>query len=820
MEEHFVELKTYTNYTAEETETICKASPAVKNYISVQKRTASTYKDKIRLQRNNYWLNCAFATFFKSYSTEEVCKYWSYKTDLIIQDAWRHIAEGRHDDLLILAMGKLGTLELNLSSDIDLILLSSNLADHDLIKKIRKFIQLLSEYTEFGFCYRVDINLRPGGRLGPMVSSFIQLEDYLWSQGQTWERTAYVRSRILTGLKEDQCTLKQMIQSFVYRKFLDYRLLNDFKKIRSRIQESIIDSNSINLKLDKGAIRDIELFINSLQVIHGGKLKQLQTSNTQHAFEALSSLDLFDTESLKKLQGLYWDLRHIENFVQLINDQQTHIASDQTFKALEINKSDLLMRFEEADKIVSEIIGGVNYIKNSLPDSIEQQLIWLEGLGFDKRRVSETWDQLVKLNSFDNISVHNEELRKEFLYQFITKLNQQNLDKNLGLELLLQFIKSIRAKSSFFTLLLREKNLMNDLVTLFSSSPYLGGIISSRPELLDSFIFRVQETIYNSYDELLEALTEQKLLSEVISSIEFLQNKNVNELNINCTYTADYIAQKLLENINYEYSRNNLTILALGKWGSKELGIQSDLDFILVAKEIPTPEDYKIARRLISRLTEQHRGGEIYKVDLRLRPSGNSGPLIVTYEKLLAFIGHTAEPWQRQAYLKSRFLNLDFQNIYSKCIKSKLSLDNLSKLREVREKLHTQNCKGPQDLKYAWGGLVHIEFSIQIKILKNQILIKSPNIESMINHLAEVDHKWNKYSSRLIHIYNFLRVQEQFFRITASRSVSFLNANSEPFYRCSQLQNLTPQALSNTISKYLEEAREILNYLDPTLAES
>jgi glutamate-ammonia-ligase adenylyltransferase len=181
-------------------------------------------------------------------------------------------------------------------------------------------------------------------------------------------------------------------------------------------------------------------------------------------------------------------------------------------------------------------------------------------------------------------------------------------------------------------------------------------------------------------------MSERKLLTELWAANQFLNEKSPDGLFTRVTQTADEIALQLLSQLKHDFPDSLLKIVALGKWGGEELGLRSDLDFIFVTPGAPKESDFKVARRFISRLTDPLKGGNLYEVDLRLRPSGQSGTLLVAEDSLATYWKESAQAWERQAYSRARplgGLKLD-KNILSA---RGLSAEDLEELKRIRSKL-------------------------------------------------------------------------------------------------------------------------------------
>ncbi|MCH2533499.1 MAG: glutamine-synthetase adenylyltransferase [Bdellovibrionales bacterium] len=813
-------LKSIESYSENQIEQLKSVSPAAHRFFSlIDKISDSNDFSKLRKLRHQYWLECALATFHNSASTEEICDYWSQCADSLIQLSFEMV-ELDKEPVGIFALGKLGSVELNLSSDVDLVIISQNPPHKELLDKIKLFTKLLNENTEEGFVLRVDYNLRPGGRFGPLISSVNQFADYYWSQGETWEKLAFVRLRGLCGTKEVLDQILEIGHKFSFRKFLDYTLFEDLKHLRSRIQtEYKPQKKQIDLKMGIGGIRDIELFLHALVVIHAGKVKNLHAQETSKIVEHLKTHNILEANKLNFLINTYWKLRDLENKVQLLNDQQTHKWSEElSYPVLsEQDYQGLLEDFEQVDKVVTDLLGKAELDQELLPQSESEQKKWLAELGFNNTSIEKVWPQLMQYTALSKRQQKDESIRRNFLYLFIKELVNKNQDMDLGLHLLFDFVRSTRAKASFFSLLVREKPLISNLARLFSTSPYLGGLIASRPELLDAYLFRVQEAYSTDTAQMLDEMAERRLITELIASSEFLGQLNVVELTKSLSNCADNICSYLLEHLKKQHApESTIDILTLGKWGGKELGLRSDLDFVFVVDHSPDEDDYKVAKRFISRLNDQHRGGKIYSVDLRLRPSGNAGPMILNKNQLDNFLKNEAPIWLKQSYLRARFLSeKPCEEIYQSCVEQPLTLEDKKELLKIRNKLRVSLTKNKIDIKHSQGGLIDIEFYIQISFLKLQVSPKSSNTLLQMQQLKEIDPNWTKVYQQLSKNYLKMRQWEQLYQLVSLKSGSVLELNSESFKRMVRLLKTDPKSLEQEVLNCLKMTYESLAKVDP-----
>ena len=792
-------LKPVSSYSQRELEQAESFSNVFSIYRKISESAYHSLSEKLRILRNSSWLECGLASLFQTSTTEDICKHWSNRADFWLKDAFENSFDRTH--IALFAMGKLGAHELNLSSDVDLILVRKDGAP-DPSKNLREFQHLISERTEKGFVFRVDLNLRPGGKLSAPVPTISEFENHYTTKGETWERLAQVRMRPIVGNDDLISSVIQFSSSFIYRKHLDYTLIEDLQVLRSSIRseyEVPVEPN-FHLKLQPGGIRDIELFVNALQVIHGGKFPELRTFSTTAALKLLQDKKLLPAADCEFLLNQYWSLRQKENLVQFRSDRQTHIYSASDSECFEIKSS-----LEKVEKLVTTLLGPIGQNSFKIPLKTEEQKTWLRSFGFSDTVIADSWLPLWNLDAKSQHPQRDEEQRQIFLYNFVDSLAKNGIDKDTGLRMLHEFVKATRAKATFFSTLNRKPRLVEDLSRLFSISPYIGGVICRKPELLDSYILRSVADSRGDIESTLESLYDRKLLTEIFLVPQFLEKGELGDLLTGISENADYIANRLLETLKLTMNVPDVSVLALGKWGGCELGLRSDLDFILVTNDQPEEKHFKIARRFVNLLTSPSKSGPLYSVDLRLRPSGSSGPIMVSRSNLANYLLNEAQPWEHQAYTKARTLGT-VNDLSWLPHPRKLSKQDFDALWEIREKIIGDK----ESLKFAPGGLLDVELHTQTAYLK-VFCGHSPSLSSQILVLTEQNKDWIKIYKN----YKFLRSLEQLLHICTERSTSTWNPQHPAASLVARASKKSIEKIGEQWTTTLDANRELLKTLDP-----
>lgn len=741
---------------------------------------------ELRKERAVAWLRVAVPAVLGEGDPLDLCRQWSLSADLLLKKAFAQCFAPT--EAALFALGKLGSYELNLSSDVDLLIVSDR-EDPDLIQSLRKFQRLLADITAEGFVFRVDFDLRPGGRMGPLVPTADQLMDYYGNYGETWERLAFVRLRFIAGADEIASRVLAFTRRFTYRRHIDFSLLEDLKNLRGRMLShnwKRAGPDEIDLKLALGGIRDIELFTHAMLVIHGGKEPSLQVSETRSALKKLSEKERLPAAEASFLSSLYSDLRRLENYVQAIDDRQTHLLSRKEPHPTFVNEllKDFDARMLRSREIVSELLGdedpGVAKVID-IPEDLHRELMSIPLLSRNKER--------------------DEETRRKFLALFMELLDRQGGRRDWALEQLRDFLKAVRAKSSFFSLLVREVKLIEELAWLFGHSRYLGRLLCYRPELLDSFAYRSQSLRREDLSLLLEDLAEKKLLGELVEGSRFLRDLDAVETTRRLSTVADEIGREMACALKKEYP-SDCEVLCLGKWGGSEMGFRSDLDFLFVTPGEVEERDHRFARRFISRLTEPHRGGSIYSIDLRLRPSGKAGPIVIPIADLKSYLESESAPWERQAYLRARWLERDLGDLAPSLFARTLTKDDLAELDRVRIGL----VKPAPDVKYREGGLVDLEFCAQtLALQKASPSAGKSSFELLHEQAGEI----------LSRNYERLRQLEQIMHLVTVESSHQWRLEGEIPSIVAGLLKTSPEALNEELEKIFRKNLEELDRLDP-----
>ena len=434
--------------------------------------------------------------------------------------------------LIIVAMGKLGGGELNFSSDIDLVLLYPDAGETDGERPIsneefftrlgQALIRLLEQHTADGFVFRIDLRLRPYGDSGPLVSNAAALEDYLQLHGRDWERYAWVKARAITNQAGYAELFRSAIQPFVYRRYLDFGVFDSLREMKALIEREVQRRDLVDhIKLGDGGIREIEFIVQSFQLVRGGQDRRLQTTSLRQALALLVGAKLLPLDAVAQLDAAYVFLRRLENRLQMRADQQVHqlpaaplererLAASmnvdswqQLREAIERYRRDVAASFRDivfgasASASASASAGAVPgsaadcALQDAPPlDDADRQTLaaWLERLGYaDSLTAAQLlidFRQLAFVQRLDAIGNR----RMSALLPVLVAEAAAAPEPLPSLRRLLRVLEAIGARSAYLALLLHNARARVRLVELAAHGDFLTDQIASHPLLLDELI--------------------------------------------------------------------------------------------------------------------------------------------------------------------------------------------------------------------------------------------------------------------------------------------------------------------------------------------
>ena len=490
----------------------------------------------LRRFRNQQQLRIIWRDLTRQVELSETTRNLSALADACIGQAYEWLYEqhcqqfgtptGRHSgqsqQLVVLAMGKLGAGELNLSSDVDLIFTypeagettgaKRSLDNQEFFTRLgQKLIRVLDSQTVDGFVFRVDMRLRPYGSGGPLVHSFNAIEQYYQNQGRDWERYAMIKARVIAGDQQAGRRLLRILRPFVYRRYLDFSAIEALRSMKQLIQQEVMRKDmEDNIKLGAGGIREVEFIAQAYQLIHGGRDLSLQQRPLLDVLDTLAAQGYKDAADIEALKDAYRFLRYTEHGLQAIADRQTQNlpvhATDRARLAAIMGYADwssFLQRLNECRQLIEarfraviadpdrddeEYIGGewLPVWENSIPEeSILQQL---RDAGFAEPDSS--WQRLCQLRRGSQVRAM-QRLGRERLDAFMPRFLSHVIDHeqpDLVLERVLPLIEAVARRSAYLVLLTENPGALSRLLELCAASPWIATELAHFPALLDELL--------------------------------------------------------------------------------------------------------------------------------------------------------------------------------------------------------------------------------------------------------------------------------------------------------------------------------------------
>jgi glutamate-ammonia-ligase adenylyltransferase len=607
--------------------------------------------------------------------------------------------------LCVLAMGKLGSQELNFSSDIDVLFVYSGAGQTQgrrkrssseyFTKVVQEWIGLLDRVNEYGQCYRVDTRLRPFGSAGALCWSADALEHYYQREGRDWERFAWLRARPVAGdLALGQALIEQL-RPFVFRRYLDYGLFEGVRRIRNEIeQESLRKGRQQHLKLGPGGIREVEFLVQSHQILRGGQVPSLRQGNTLKSLTACQREGLMSATEAEQLSQAYVALRTAENRLQMLDDQQRHelpqTPEEQARLATLMQQSwpQFMAQLTQHQQQVQQQFSALFQEPQNQPeplnlnfedDNDNHNIAQLQALGFDGERA---WHLLRaqhnKLRSFD-LSHEAWQRVHAFRPRLLQVISEHQADISL-LDLCLDLLTTVARRSAYLALLLEKPLALQRMVDLFQHSALVAQWVQYQPSLLDDLIHpteqlpkreHIQQQLKRRQRSQDDDEKRQESLARTQHSVRLqiaiaalTQNAETIPVQHSLSVLAECIVEHILQHlIEGPGEACGFCVIAYGTLGAAEMHYESDLDlvFLYEPQRMDERRATRLARRIIHWLSTTGRAGRLYEIDTRLRPNGRSGLLVSSVQAFRQYQTEQAWTWEQQALARARPIAGDIQ---------------------------------------------------------------------------------------------------------------------------------------------------------------
>ncbi|MGA2313332.1 MAG: bifunctional [glutamine synthetase] adenylyltransferase/[glutamine synthetase]-adenylyl-L-tyrosine phosphorylase [Xanthobacteraceae bacterium] len=691
---------------------------------------------------------------------------------------------------IVVAMGKLGAYELNFSSDIDLMVFFDAAAAPlgpeveaalFYVRMTRDLVKLLQQRTADGYVFRVDLRLRPDPASTQIAISTEAALDYYESRGQNWERAALIKARPCAGDLSAGERLLRDLSPFVWRKYLDYAAVADVHAMKQQIHayrgHGEIAVEGHNVKLGRGGIREIEFFVQTQQLIAGGRHRGLRGRSTVATLAALAADGWIDAAARDELTAAYDFLRRVEHRLQMIADEQTHtLPADR--EALGVFAR--FLGFEDRDDFATVLLTHLRKVETHYVRLFERApalLAQQQNLSFTApERESETLDRLSEMGfrqprevaaavqrwrTPDYRALRGEQARGNLIALIPVIIDQFSQAENpdAAFAAFDRFLAGLRAGGRLLSLLRQNPELIRFIALILGVAPRLADILAQNPHVIDPLIdpsfFGALPQTTRLEAELARALGEPGSYEDVLDAIRlfgqehmFLIGARILSGSVSAEQAgdvfaglADVLIRALHQRVEADFAAlhgrvrgQQTAILALGRLGAREMSASSDLDLIVVYDfdaEHPNSDGKRplygaqyfarLTQRLISALTVQTNYGVLYQVDMRLRPSGRSGPLATQIDGFIGYQEREAWTWEHMALTRARVVSGSpaFASRVEAAIRHVLCRRRdpsavAADVIEMRAAIAKEKGDAdPWDLKYAAGGLVDIEFIAQ-----------------------------------------------------------------------------------------------------------
>jgi glutamate-ammonia-ligase adenylyltransferase len=649
------------------------------------------------------------------------------------------------------------------------------------VRLTRDLVKLLQQRTEDGYVFRVDLRLRPDPSSTQIAMSTEAALSYYESRGQNWERAALIKARPCAGDIAAGERLLRDLSPFVWRKYLDYATVGDVHEMKRQIHayrgHGEIAVEGHNIKLGRGGIREIEFFAQTQQLIAGGRHSELRCRGTVATLAALAAGGWIGAAARNDLTQAYDFLRRVEHRLQMIADEQTHtLPSDPGA----LNNFARFLGFSGRDDFAEELLAHLRIVERHYVRLFEREPVFLarqHDLSFSTADgESETLDRLAQLG-FRQPQVVAEAVRRwrEALYRGLRGAQARNYLADL-VPLIIEkasraqnpdaafaafdrFLTGLRAGGRFLSLLRQNPQVIEFIALIVGVAPRLADTLALNPHLIDLLIdpcfFGALPDEDRLANELRRSVGETRTYEDFLDAVRmfgqeqmFLIGARILSGSVSAEHAGEVFARlaevlvralhaKVREDFAAAHGRmrgEQTAILALGRLGGREMTASSDLDLIVIydfAQQHPNSDGKRplygaqyfarLTQRLINALTVQTNYGVLYPVDMRLRPSGRSGPLATQIDGFASYQEREAWTWEHMALTRARVISgvPEFAARVEAILREVLCRKRdpaiiAADVIEMRAAIAKEKGDADRwDLKYAAGALVDIEFIAQ-----------------------------------------------------------------------------------------------------------
>lgn len=779
---------------------------------------------------------------------------------------------GRLDDgsFSVVGLGKLGGRELNLGSDVDLLFIwqgkgttsggRKQIAAAEYYSHIsRLLIRLMSERSEHGMVWPVDMRLRPGGDAATIALSLEATIDFYQNYGQTWERAMLIKARPVAGDMELGKAFVDGVAPFIYRKYLDYTTVAALAEMKRRIDQQAgaqVLSAGFDVKRGQGGIREIEFIIQSMQLLHGGSRGELRVTSSMEAVSRLTDLGVLDAAESEELGQAYCFWRRVEHSIQARVGEQTQKLPDQfkTYLAAALGEADVFARMQEFCAMVQKAFAR-HVLPHEQPESKGKS--WL---------LAEHQEELAPLNEDmrQRIVLALKRIDAQLMRDILPERSRSHIESILSyamprwlddangvtaVEAFADMIRGIAGRATWIDLLATHKGALDWLVGVLSASRYLAEHIVRDPSWLEwpLMVERRESDIQVVCSQLARLKVDdvEQALSDIGHWVD--RGRLLSALAVDAhtadammvggwlADTTDAATSAVLRLCLLDMDLPDdfpFVALAMGKHGSREMGLVSDLDMVFVlvhddpgamlGKRSIGEHGQRLGRRMIQYLTGTPPFGAGFEFDARLRPSGSSGVLVTSLKGFQDYQRYEAQTWEHQALCRARAVagpeaackavDEVVNEILGQARDPKeLAADVVSMRQKMLDHLSSKTAESIS-LKQDAGGLVDIEFLAQYARLAFAIPARR-TVDILAGLVGKAPDAWISEADFLAQSYLDYRQMENAVRVELWRSIGQLSADKratewETMRRHASIH--TPDALQQRMTEVHAVFRKLL----------
>ncbi len=746
----------------------------------------------------------------------------------------------------VIALGKLGGQELNYSSDVDLMFVYAGngetggpdaITNKEFFKKVaNQYTELLSTYTADGSCYRVDLRLRPDGRLGEVCTSLEGAKRYYLERARDWEKQMLIKARPCAGDLALGRELLEFVEPLIYSSTLDFRAVEAVSEARERISEKLAAKRAyagVDVKLTPGGIRDIEFLVQCLQRLHGGREMWVRHGGTLFALSRVHDKNLLSAGEYARLASAYQFLRHLEHRLQFYDDRQTHTLPT---SAEELEVLARKMPYESGEPLTAaalevrleEHLGNVREMYARVIQA-RKPMYYTPADGEDAAR----WQPL-ELDEPASAPGHLARYVEERAPRLAATLARLKLHR--GRERIEHFLDEVLANGAWLARLEAEPALVERVVDIFEHSQYFGDQLLRHPQMLAELEAAggpPEETIADSAS--LRGYFRRRMFR--IQSDSLLRPAPIFETLARTSDLADEVIASAYRIALEEAPRpvnpgyvpaHQMMVVTLGRLGMREFDLASDADLIFVIPDEDAAEEVfwtAVAERMIAVISAYTGDGAMFTVDTRLRPNGREGALVQPECAYREYFARHAEAWEGIAYMKSRAVAGDVERAtdflhrlqevdWRRYGQSGRSRKELAQMRARLEK--EQGARNP--LKAAAGGYYDIDFALMYLRLKGAgIFYKVLNTPARIDVIEQMGHLEREDADFLRDAAVFYRAIDHGLRISSGYAGGKLPSSPTQSETLAELvrrwtpEHLHDQRLDRRLGEIRQKTREFFN---------